>query len=963
MLTSSSILLLVCPILLLALLLAKRDAPFAPAERPTVFLAYVAPAVVLVLYAFIWRLDATRVLLTLRAVAFRTLSGAPITTTVREEEAGRGRILIGDALEDLETSHPRLFGTLLFRPKPGATGVLTVKLPPPEMRGGVIATTEDGILGSVALQDDDRLCIGATCWTYGASGPSFTSDSGTVSIRPRQAKIPLTERAFTLPWAPPTSARLRTYSLEWFGEQGDWGVKGAEWGMAYLTLEWLAARGTAADTDRTRSFLCYGEPDRLLRLVPLDRNVSLLRNGQTVIAATAEEMKPGTRLTFFSLPSAGDNFEAPGIAERRSVVYRPAALSYALQLDTPEVRSLTVEELRALALGTEQEREKQLAVSLSMGNAQITDRSLYLSGLSDSVALQASSLFQLAPSFPRNLNSHYRLISPRGPADAALGDSLWIGSTDLALIQFDVVRPPLLLLLFGLLVALLKSVAAIRSGFTVHQVVLAGSVECLVGLRLLVGYRAWAMPPHLDEAFDLGLIAWMTLPWLLLAASMKFNEDAESFKEVAQSAMPIAAGVLLSLVFTIRILGGRLLLVWIGAHVLAVMVALLRMNVVTERVGALCDDVRAAFRRMGWMERLLRPTRPLREQQMLGVLTAAAALCAVRVLLVLGGSKEALIGTGGRISLSAVHIPAAAIIEGVFFFRVWQRAQWKAISWVQLGTALALLLLLWGIPGMAASDLGLLLLNVPVFAGILVAMHRCSERSPEQPHKLDRLRRALIWAPSAVVCAAVLILPLGRFVLPLFFNEDRMLAWASDTTYARLLHSAEPERLRELATKRGESLAITSAILQSYVDSGVFGRGYGATDVSPLLGSTAMRDFAPAVFVAAEWGLTGTVALLAIYALYLGLGVQRTPWADAASGASGAIEAIAAATIAVSSIYMILANHELLLLTGKNAYLFGLDSAGDLVEFTFLLFLIAYSAAARRDSAVEQQGYIFGGWR
>jgi len=33
---------------------------------------------------------------------------------------------------------------------------------------------------------------------------------------------------------------------EWFGEQGDWGIRSPEWGMAYMTLEWLAAHATPA---------------------------------------------------------------------------------------------------------------------------------------------------------------------------------------------------------------------------------------------------------------------------------------------------------------------------------------------------------------------------------------------------------------------------------------------------------------------------------------------------------------------------------------------------------------------------------------------------------------------------------------------------------------------------------------------------------------------------------------------
>ena len=63
------------------------------------------------------------------------------------------------------------------------------------------------------------------------------------------------------------------------------------------------------------------------------------------------------------------------------------------------------------------------------------------------------------------------------------------------------------------------------------------------------------------------------------------------------------------------------------------------------------------------------------------------------------------------------------------------------------------------------------------------------------------------------------------------------------------------------------------------------------------------------------------------------------------------------ATIAVSSIYMILANHELVLLTGKNAYLLGLDSAGDVIEVIVLVAVIAWgSSFAREDDRTRSWG-------
>jgi cell division protein FtsW (lipid II flippase) len=299
-----------------------------------------------------------------------------------------------------------------------------------------------------------------------------------------------------------------------------------------------------------------------------------------------------------------------------------------------------------------------------------------------------------------------------------------------------------------------------------------------------------------------------------------------------------------------------------------------------------------------------------------------------------------------------VHIPAAAILQGVYFWRTWKRVvKHGRLLAPDLAAAAAILFFVWAVPAAVTSDVGLALLNAPLFVLLLLAMSRHATARGGQ------------WIPRVLVGLVVLLLaggPLVRLFLPLVANEDRLLSAASDSNFARVLHFAAPERLQALATKRGESLAITSAILQSYISSGFFGRGYGHSEVSVHLGDTALRDFAPAVFIAAEWGLVGTVSALLIYLLFAIIASGWLPWSsssDTDARPGPAVAFVAAATIAVSSIYMILANHELLLLTGKNAYLFGLDSAGDVIEVIALVLLIAYgSSVLREDEQLPMHG-------
>ncbi len=863
MLRWTSALLLAGPIILLVIALRRGRNEHRSASLRTIFTIYVAAAAAPLVFALLWRLDATRILIELHGVAFR--GSQPIRKVVRES---RGRITIGDK------KTPQRFGTLVFQ-----QGAVSVELPPPADRTGLIGTAA-GLAGALALENRDVLCIDDRCWTYDAGQRTFASGKDLAGIPPRQAEIPGLDWTFTLPFAAPAPATLRTWSIGWIAQKN------------------------------LRSFLCYTKGR--LHFVPLDGNVVLRRGGRLVTGSNAFAVKDGERIAFYSLPSPSSAFAAPGIAERRSMIVRTGRRSFSLDLDTPEVHSLTVDELRALQLA--REKNAPMRVALSMGDAQLVDRSLYFSGISESVAVEANALFELSRFFPRNPSSHFSIVSPRGPMTGTLGAVQWLGASDLAAIRFDVLRPPLLLLLAGAVLLLLKIGAAFSARFTTTQTLIAGAIELLVGIRLLLGYRVWSMPPHRLEAAELALVAWMMLPWIFLAASIPVDRGGQALLPVRArfgDAWPALAGLLMSAIFVLRVASGPVRWIWFACHFVALGVALLRTRAIPWR------DV--------------------------SIPIAASLFTVVRFLLLLGGFKES-INLGARLSLSVLHIPAAVILQGYFLWRTWQRVRANGrLETRDHLAALSIFLFVWCLPAALTSDIGLALLNVPLFALLYLGLAR---------HAASPRGRVIPYAVAALVALFIAGAPLLRLALPFIRNEEFLLGFASDSNYARFLHFAAPERLQALATKRGESLAITSAILQSYISSGIFGRGYGHSDVSPHLGDTALRDFAPAVFIAAEWGLIGTLAVLLIYLLFA---VATYPWLQ-----NGAVEPViafvAAATITVSSCYMIFANHELLLLTGKNAYLLGLDSAGDVIEFLVLLLIIAYGAAVARGESGSAWG-------
>ncbi|HEV7764549.1 MAG TPA: hypothetical protein VGQ76_06070 [Thermoanaerobaculia bacterium] len=866
------------------------------ASTRTLFLVYfvgIAPALAM---SALWWKDALRVMIELHGIAFRSENGAVLRKDIRERSPGSSRLLIGDVATRDRRVPQTLLGTLVFRDG------LSIELPPPERRAGVIATTAHGLLGAQEIENGDRICIGSECWTYNEDDDSFTLGKKKFAIPPRQTKVPGLDWAIPLPFAKPITAGLRTYSVDFLARQGD----------------------AARSQDSLRSFIAYSQPGPRLRVLVLDANVTLRKAGPASTRPTSFEVAEGSRIHLYTLPSAGESFEANGITERRSAIYRRGVRSFALDFDTPEIHSLTERELKALHL---ESQDKDKRVALAMGDAQMIDRSLYFTGASESVALQSSSLIELPLAFPSSATSDIRILSPRGPTDATLGGVSWIGTSDLAAVRMSVIRPPLLLLLAALVLQLLKVGCASASRFTLAQALLAGSLELLAGVRLMFGHRTWAMPPHRLEAAELGLLAWMMLPWIFIVASAPVlslrSVRRDGFRAFPHAWLPALGGLLFSAIFCARLVEGPKKLVWLACHLLAIVVALLRSAEVREWFSQ---------RWKKWSGSELTP-----------YLVCGVAFLVVRVALLFFGFKESIMFPGGRVSLSAIHIPAAAILQGAFLWRVWQRTIRNGrLQRNDLLAALLLMTLVWILPAGLTSDVGLALLNVPVFLLLLLAIDR-----------RNVIVRVLIVLTLLFVAGA----PLARVFLPAVASEETLLSLASDSNYARFLHFAAPEQLQQMATKRGESLAITSAILQRYISTGFFGVGYGHTDVSPHLGDTALRDFAPAVFIAAEWGLVGTLAMMLLYALigYIAwrvtpLGTTRTGMPTRSSPAA-MVAAVAGVTIAVASVYMILANHELVLLTGKNAYLFGLDSAGDVLETLGLLLVIAYGAAVARDSA------------
>jgi hypothetical protein len=348
------------------------------------------------------------------------------------------------------------------------------------------------------------------------------------------------------------------------------------------------------------------------------------------------------------------------------------------------------------------------------------------------------------------------------------------------------------------------------------------------------------------------------------------------------------------------------------------------------------------------------------------------AFAAVRAVLLLFGFRESVSLGGTRFALSLVHVPAALLLQAGYL--VWLRRRIEERGEVRWGDhlpALAIVLGVWVLPALVVSDLGLALLNLPVFLLAAVWVVLAAERRPRRSsrgrsaglrRRLRQLGDRLAGAAPAVVLILVLCLvatPLLTKALVVVVPEGWKVRLESERNYLRLLEFAYPGELRRVARRQSEELAIMSEVMLSYTSGPITGRGYFGSELSPHIRSTAVREHAPAVFVAAEWGVLGTTGLLLLYGVVAAAGGSTAPWLGRWRLRSvrsysppvfwGATSCLAALTLAVPSIYMVLANYRLTLFTGKNAYLLGIDSTADVLESFLLTILAVFGLVVLRD--------------
>ncbi|MDP9120098.1 MAG: hypothetical protein M3O15_01825 [Acidobacteriota bacterium] len=335
----------------------------------------------------------------------------------------------------------------------------------------------------------------------------------------------------------------------------------------------------------------------------------------------------------------------------------------------------------------------------------------------------------------------------------------------------------------------------------------------------------------------------------------------------------------------------------------------------------------------------------------------AAGLILLRLLtlLLLGWKERMTLGLSAAVSL--YYIPWALLI----FALLWARRE-RPLSFVWLWLLLGILYL--AIPALAHDWGTAFIFSLPAL--LLFALPLV-----ERPTWLSRL----LAVPLAFTLAVHTVLPL----VPAFNLSHRVAGWepgdievsradpaaaaallerktATTQNALRVWNLAAPRQLREVGTTAAESQVIVMENLRDYASRGLLGTGYLGVPLSPPLTATQLDDNLSAVHLLGTFGWLGSLLLLLLLAAWAVAPLLSTARGGAIPAAGitprAAFGLMLLWTFFAAGMYMLSANTELLLFTGKNVYFLAAASLSDAAEggllITLALWALGEPAGARQ---------------
>jgi hypothetical protein len=319
------------------------------------------------------------------------------------------------------------------------------------------------------------------------------------------------------------------------------------------------------------------------------------------------------------------------------------------------------------------------------------------------------------------------------------------------------------------------------------------------------------------------------------------------------------------------------------------------------------------------------------------------------VLLLLWGAKERF----SQVPLAAIYVPGFLILFALACARFWQETRFRPANTDRIRRfvlcAGGIIFLHLAISGALVSDLGMALYALPVSLLLVIVVVQSLPQA-----SLTQETYAWIVAAGVPFLAAALFLAAPRLSIgtaEAFLEKDILSeklrdpdAIVTDKNLLRLLQWVDRKKLDDTGTEASEAISQHLMVMDDYTTRGVCGEGYMKVPVIPSVREVSMSDNVAAIYLLAQFGALGVAGLAAAWAL-LATAAREMP--EASGEGEGLIwrrfgwclAALCGVTIAFVSLYMVAANCQLAPFTGRNVYLLGLGSLGDVWESCILLAL------------------------
>jgi hypothetical protein len=428
------------------------------------------------------------------------------------------------------------------------------------------------------------------------------------------------------------------------------------------------------------------------------------------------------------------------------------------------------------------------------------------------------------------------------------------------------------------------------------------TVDFFLATRLLYAFRAASLYPFSSESLDLALFAVLLVPYLIFAASICSLPEwrrthLNNFVMYSAMALVIAGLFLpdhLTLFASIVFLTGAT--AFVRYHPRSF------LPLIQTRIDS--------YRTINSDLILL-------------------AMLGIAVVFRLAGAGEALRVAGMRFPLALFYNPVYLLLQCYYLLQLNRASQGEknpetlkqVFHWL---SRIVLSLLVFLVISFLMADLGFFLLYcLPVLfllfgtAALLLSQYE------------------LRWKGAGLITA----LPLALMFLGLFSTSaiDRIVphSYLDNRYVERILLAVDPGVLEESGLIAAEKQLGHKRTFLAYSHAGFTGAGYMERPISSALAATALNDNVPSVFLLNDFGLAGFAGVLLVLLLWIYLWMAAAPSGPAGYGRM--LSAGALVTLIFVDIYMILSNCGIFLFTGKNVFLWGLNSTSDLFHSALLL--------------------------